>query len=189
LNDDVPALFHIRAIDPNAEVEIDLVAQRMRATLIEVEVEGEDVGTALYTMDWLRDRVRWHHKNPAVTAAVLLATNDASQIVGHTIVRQETGASGEPYGYVSTTYVDPAWRRRGIADALLVAGETWFHQHGLQDYATVTSSTNDKLIRLYRKHAYHVTAERRHDTMGTVMISLTKHVPNVDQTDAVGRGT
>lgn len=50
--------LRIRALDPGSEAEIDLVAQRMRRTLI--DVEGEETGTALYTMEWLRDQVRFH---------------------------------------------------------------------------------------------------------------------------------
>ena len=43
----------LRPISLADTVAIDLVAERMRATLI--EVEGEDAGGAMYSMDWLRD--------------------------------------------------------------------------------------------------------------------------------------
>ena len=42
---------HIRAIDPQSRAEVELVASRMRQTL--VEVLGEEVGGNMYTMDWL----------------------------------------------------------------------------------------------------------------------------------------
>jgi uncharacterized protein YqiB (DUF1249 family) len=50
--------FHLREIDPTSEAEIDLVARRMQATL--VEVEREEMGLSLRSVPWLRDRVRWH---------------------------------------------------------------------------------------------------------------------------------
>lgn len=51
----------IREIDPILINEIELVATRMRQTL--VEVLGPEKGTALYTMEWLLERVRWHLDN------------------------------------------------------------------------------------------------------------------------------
>ena len=56
----------IREIDPTSKEEISLVASRMRETLI--EVLGEERGTALYSMDWLRNRVLWH-LDPTQTSA------------------------------------------------------------------------------------------------------------------------
>ena len=55
--------MHIGGINAESESEIYLVAQRMRASL--VEVEGERTGTALYTLDWLRERVRLHFEQSA----------------------------------------------------------------------------------------------------------------------------
>src|SRR5438034_4585227 len=93
----------IRELDPLAEQEINLVAQRMRDTLI--EVEGPDVGAALYSMDWLRERVRWHLNLQTALAKVFLAVQDDGKVIGHTIVRKEVDPQGSPYGLFSTTYV------------------------------------------------------------------------------------
>jgi len=162
--------FHIRAIDPNSVAEIDLVAQRMRATLI--EVEGEETGTAVYSMDWLRERVRWHLDSSQVKAQVFLAANAQGDILGHTIVRQEFEENGNSYGLVSTTFVAPDARRSGVADKLLQAGEDWMRSLGLGSCATWTSSTNLKLIRMYVKHGYRQTATHVHETTGTLMVRL-----------------
>ena len=166
--------FHIRAINPLSAAEIDLVAQWMRATLI--EVEGEDTGTALYSMDWLRERVRWHLDADQVAACVLLVEGKMGLILGHTIVRREFEQDGREYGLVSTTYVLPESRRLGVAEALLRAGEEWMRSLGLGSSATWTSSTNLKLIRIYEKHGYRQTATYVHDTTGTLMVKLERNL-------------
>ena len=153
--------------------EIDIVANRMRTTLI--EVEGEEVGTALYSLDWLRERVRWHLGNPAVQAKVLLATSDG-EIIGHTIVRREAEAFAAEFGLISTTYVCPEFRGLGVATALLEAGERWFASLKLRSYATWTSSANSQLIKLYEKHGYTVTERHPHEVTNTLMVRLTKDV-------------
>lgn len=162
----------IRAIDPASDAQIDLVAQRMRLTLI--EVEGEAAGTALYTMDWLRERVRWHLDPALATAQVFLAISSASEIVGHTIVRVESDGEGGHFGLFSTTYVQPESRRYGVADALLLHGEQWMLAHGLPSAATWTSASNIKLIRLYAKHGYAMTERHTHDVTATEMVKLAR---------------
>ena len=171
---EVPPL-DIRPIDPGSQAEVDLVAHRMRLTLI--EVEGEATGTALYTIDWLRDRVRFHLDGAQCTGTVLLAEGRAGEVVGHTILRREQHEDGRAFGLVATTYVDPAWRRRGIAERLLDAGEAWFRGQGLAEFATWTSATNAPLVGLYRRHGYEITAEHIHDVTATRMVRLTRTEP------------
>jgi GNAT superfamily N-acetyltransferase len=166
--------FHIRAINPLSVAEIDLVAERMRATLI--EVEGEETGTALYSMDWLRERVLWHLDATQVAARVLLAEDNTWVILGHTIVRREFEQDGREYGLISTTYVLPESRRLGVAETLLRAGEEWMRYLGLGSSATWTSSTNLKLIRMYEKHGYRQTATNVHETTGTIMVKLERNL-------------
>src|SRR5262249_43442082 len=114
--------MRIRDIDPTSTVEVDLVAQRMLQTLI--EVEGPARGSSLYTMEWLVARVRWHLDPKVCRGRVLLAELPHKQVAGHTIVRLESTESAQ-FGLVSTTYIDPAHRRTGVASALLVYSERW----------------------------------------------------------------
>jgi GNAT superfamily N-acetyltransferase len=163
-------LFTIRPINALDAAEIEWVAQGMRATLI--EVEGEAVGTALYDLDWLRDRVRQHLDGRVAAAQVLLAEDAQGRFLGYTIVRREGEAAEASYGLVSTTYVAPPARRQGLADALLQAGEQWMQSRHLPHSATWTSATNTPLIRLYAKHGYVQTATHDHVTTGTPMVRL-----------------
>jgi GNAT superfamily N-acetyltransferase len=154
------------------EARIDLVAHRMRLTLI--EVEGEANGTALYTLDWLRERVRWHLDHQACTGAVLLVERNDGEVAGHTIVRVEHDEKGERFGLFSTTYVDPAQRGLRLADQLLQHGEQWMRAQGLDRAATWTSSTNVKLIKLYARHGYAEDQRGAHPQTGTVMVRLAR---------------
>ncbi len=141
----------IRALASSADAEIALVAARMRDTLI--EVLGEERGGAMYSMEWLDDRVR-HHLDPARCEGAVFLAEIGDEIVGHTIVRVETDEDGSTFGLFSTTYVLPAHRRASVASQLLDAGERWMVERDLAHAATYTSDTNTKLIRLYETRGY-----------------------------------
>ncbi|WP_269531451.1 GNAT family N-acetyltransferase [Chitinimonas sp. BJYL2] len=169
-----PAAIRIRPINPASDIEITLVAARMRATLI--EVEGEAAGTAMYSLDWLQDRVRFHLDGRAQAAQVLLAELPDGQIAGHTIVRVEQAGEAGHHGLFSTSYVAPEHRRGGIASALLGAGEDWLLSQHVPELATWTSATNHGLIALYARFGYAVTETHPHATTGTAMVRLTRRV-------------
>lgn len=164
----------IREIDANATDEIDLVAARMRATV--VEVEGEENADRLHSREWIRERLLWHVTGTDVVAKVLVASISGHGIVGHTILQRETDTAGQAFGLFSTSYVAPEHRRQGIANALLEAGEAWFATLGLNAFATWTSSTNSKLIRLYERHGYRITESGPNDVTGTQMVRLSKTI-------------
>ena len=160
----------IRPLDRGSAGEIETVAGRMRLTLM--EVEGEAVGGSLYTLDWLRVRVRWHLDPAACTGEVFVAEAPGEGIVGHTIVRLEQDEGGDPFGLFSTTYVVPAWRRHGVAAALLDCGQAWLRGHGMSSISTWTSATNTPLIELYARHGYAEVERGDHPSTGTTMVRL-----------------
>ena len=165
--------MHIRDIDPASTAEVELVARRMRETL--VEVEGPERGSTMYTMDWLVARVRWHLDGKSCRGRVLVAELPGKEIAGHTIIRVEPAESGS-FGLVSTTYVDPAHRRTGLASAFLDRSERWFREEGMPSCCTWTSGTNEKLIALYERHGYAITESGANDITGTVMVKLSKRL-------------
>lgn len=142
----------VQPLDPVDDAGIALVAQRMRATL--EEVLGAERGHAMYSLDWLQQRVRWHLDPEHCTGAVFLATDTAGVVVGHTIVRVETALSST--GLFSSTYVVPAARRGGVAALLLDRGERWMRDHRLTRAATNTAATNGPLISLYQDRGYRI---------------------------------
>lgn len=169
---DATASFVLRDFDRACMADVDWVVQGMHRTL--VEVEGEK-GRETYSMTWARGRLHEMLDRPSPFGArVFLAVDatDARRIVGHTILRLNAMPDGRVYGLVSTTYVDPAHRRAGIADALLARGEVWIREQGMTEAATWTSAANVKLIRLYEKHGFAITETG--EAGGSAMVRLTK---------------
>ncbi len=165
--------FVLRDLDPLSAADVEWVAHGMHLTL--VEVEGEK-GRQLFPLEKTRERLR-ELLDPArpepAHVYLAVAEDDATRILGHTILRLSALPDGRPYGLVSTTYVDPAHRRGGIADRLLDRGEAWIRARGMPEAATWTSATNTRLIRLYEKHGYAIT-ERAPHANGTMMVRLGK---------------
>ncbi len=151
------APISIRPLDPTDAALVELVAQRMRLTLI--EVLGETRGTELYEMDWLRERLRWHVDPSSSDSLVLLAHSEDDEVHGHTIVRVEATQEQPPFGLFSTTFVVPERRRDGIAMRLIEVGEEWLQEQGMTRFVTDTSVSNVKLIRLFEQRGYAITLE------------------------------
>jgi len=169
-----PENLRIREISQQSRAEVGLVARWMWDTL--VEIEGEENAARLHTLDWIRERVLWHLHEPKVCGKVLLATIGDGEIIGHTILRRECHENASDFGLISTTYVLPQFRRRGVADRLLLAGEAWFKSLRLSRCSTWTSAANSKLIRLCEKHGYAITERARHEVTGTPMVNLSKQL-------------
>lgn len=167
-----------RPIHRDSVAEIDLVASRMRLTLM--EVLGPERGAEMYDTNWLVNRVLWH-LDPANTAEVFLAETADQTIVGHTIVRVDQSPTPPEYPYqqehpkygiFSTTYVVPELRRAGLANHLLETGESWIRAQG-QGYAvTDTAADNGKLQHLFEKRGYSIIV--REGEMVRLGKSLTK---------------
>lgn len=163
--------FILRDLEPASQADVEWVARGMHLTL--VEVEGAKGGEA-YPIARTRQRLSELLDPTRHVSHVFLAVSqdDPSAIAGHTIVRINAMPDGRRYGLVSTTWVDPAYRRSGIADALLDRGEAWIRAQGMTEAATWTSATNLRLIRLYEKHGFALTETGEND--GTMMVRLTK---------------
>jgi GNAT superfamily N-acetyltransferase len=172
-SDATPGGHRIRAIDPSSPAEVDLVAVRMRQTLI--EVLGEERGRAFYTMAWLRRRVLWHLNPDKSTAQVFLSENSAGHVTGHTIVRVERDDDGREIGLFSTFFVEPESRRTAVATSLLRRGEEWMRQHGMTEAVTYTSDSNVKLINLLGKHGYKIVDS------GSEMVRLAKPLQSLEE--------
>jgi GNAT superfamily N-acetyltransferase len=139
--------------------ELDWVASRMRATL--VEVLGAERGGLMYTLDWLRARAQQH-----VDQGCVFLAHEGSRLLGHTIVRMET----RDLGLFSTTWVEPHARRQGAAAVLLDHGERWLLAQGATTLATNTSGSNTPLVHLFERRGYRITTRTKE------MVQLTRAV-------------
>jgi GNAT superfamily N-acetyltransferase len=165
----VSSRTQIREIDPESADEISLVASRMRQTL--VEVLGEEKGVALYSMDWLIERVRWHLDPRKTRAKVFLAGDRFGQIVAHAIARVEYDDQAKAFGYFSTIFVEPKSRSQGIAGRLLEKVESWFKAMEMPKIVYNTAGNHSKLIRLLERRGYRITHRE------SEMVQLTQQLP------------
>ena len=154
--------IQIRPIDRFSTAEIELVASRMRLTL--EEVLGKDKGQSMYSIDWLINRVQ-QHINGELDGEVFLSLNSTGVITGHTIVRVDSDENETPFGLFSTIYVIPADRKHTIASQLINYGELWMREKGLSKFSTYTSTTNIKLINLFRKRGYEIAGKDNQKNM------------------------
>lgn len=146
----------VRRLEPDERATIDLIARRMRLTL--VEVLGDDRADEMFDHADLVARVEWHldRFDPERHADVFVASDASGRITGHTLVRMERDDPFEtqPVGLFATTYVVPAARRSGVASALLRRGELWMRRQGLDTAVTFTDPSNERLRLLYARHGY-----------------------------------
>ncbi|MBY0413048.1 MAG: GNAT family N-acetyltransferase [Bdellovibrionales bacterium] len=155
----------IREINPKSEFEIDLVAHRMQQTLI--EVLGYEKGEAMYSIDWLRDRVKWHLDQSTNDGQVFLIENQDQEIVGHAIVRVDFGSS---FGYFSTIFIEPASRKNGLAKKLIKHVETWFKERKTPRIIYNTGTHHIAIIKLFESHGYKISLEQ------SEMVQLSKNL-------------
>ncbi len=134
--------MRLRPLNAGEAAEVELLASRMRDTL--VEVLGEARGSGMVDHDWLVERVRFH----ARVGLVVVAERDGA-IVGHAMAREEDGV-----GHFSTIYVEPASRRAGVAGALVRRVDAWFAERGLPSARYSTDQDNAPLLALFAKHGY-----------------------------------
>jgi len=160
--------LQLRSLEAARPAELEWVARGMQATLI--EVEGEAIGRSLHSLDWLRERVRWHLSHPCAAVWLVLS---GERIVGHSIVRAE-GQGADRHGLVATTYVLPEARRRGIAQRLLSHDEQWMRAQGLDESRTWTGANNRPLIALYERQGYRITQRVLHESTRTPMVCLAR---------------
>lgn len=141
----------VRPIDARSERERQWVAERMRDTLI--EVLGAERGASMFSRQWLLDRVE-QHLDGRLDGAVFVVCAEGDAIVGHSIVRRERDERHGLHGYISTSYVAPTHRRRGLARALVRADEQWFRERSLERFVTHTHPDNGGLRALFRSLGY-----------------------------------
>ncbi|CAA9549497.1 MAG: hypothetical protein AVDCRST_MAG18-184 [uncultured Thermomicrobiales bacterium] len=87
--------------------------------------------------------------------AVLIATDDAGIRLGFVHLRPDlSGLTGEWQGYVNALAVTPAAEGRGVAQALLAAGEAWAREQGFRHLALDTFGANGRARVLYARWGF-----------------------------------
>ena len=90
---------------------------------------------------------------PNSSGIVLLARSDTDGIIGFAelMVRSDhvNGCETSPVAFLEGIYVDPAYRRQGVARALVDAAKQWGRERGCAEFAS------DALIDNHASHAFH----------------------------------
>lgn len=66
-------------------------------------------------------------------------------------IRQDyvEGCNSKPVGYIEGIYVDPAYRKKGIARRLVERGEEWARMQGCREMGSDTELTNEASLRFH----------------------------------------
>lgn len=137
----------IRPLNPNSKQEIDLVADQMQKTL--VDVMGPEKGTNYYSKSWLKERVKYHI-DLADDAVVFVACDD-NKVIGQAIVRIELDKDKLKYGYFSTIYIQPKYRQQGVASELVKKIINWCSNKRLPYIVYNTAKNHQKMKSLLLK--------------------------------------
>ena len=81
---------------------------------------------------------------------------EGETLVGFAALREEGDV-----GYLSLIAVDPAYRRQGIAAALLADGEAWCRERGLTRLLLEVRASNTGAQAFYAAHQFEIIARRR----------------------------
>jgi len=83
-----------------------------------------------------------------------VAVNESGKIVGFHFLNQFKGSHGLLAANVQTLWVDPEYRRRGIAKTLKDRGETWAKENKLDHISTFVHAKNSSMSKLNQSLGY-----------------------------------
>lgn len=105
-------------------------------------------------MEWLRDRVLWHLDSKNTNGKVYVVAAKG-QVIAHAIARVDQ--TPEVFGYFSTLFVEPSFRRTGLAKALVDHVERWFRSENMPFILYNTASSHHTLINLFEKKGFSIS--------------------------------
>src|ERR1043165_9948652 len=140
--------IHIREIDKESESELRVVTERCMSAILETIPEFEsDESLAKkslpnFTFAQMQQMIRNDFDDPMKRIAV--ATIEGA-VVGQSLYSIKKDEAGQLYGFCFSRYVNPDFRRKGVARALLVDAIKWFQDNNVTYIIAHTHTTNIKL--------------------------------------------
>ncbi len=83
-----------------------------------------------------------------------VATTDGGKIVGYHFMNQFTSPHGVQAADVQTLWVDPDFRKQGIATALKKRGENWAREHKLDHISSFVHGKNSSMFALNQNFGF-----------------------------------
>lgn len=102
--------------------------------------------------------------SPMWAVGTSIAAFDGSELVGNVSVYwsdDEIAQSGVKAGYTEYIFVRPAWRGRGIAQAMITEGMRYLKSHGIEQARLEVRAFNEGALGVYKKLGYQVARETR----------------------------
>lgn len=144
--------FEYRRMNTADPVEILSIAERdiLIPTLFDPDLQP--------TPTMLSDRVESLGKMRSEDFAYV-AVDSSGHVVGFHLIRKDT-FFGRPVGNVSTLWVDPDHRRKGVAKNLKLRAERWGREQGLYCLYTHTFARNEPTVDLNKKLGFEIISYR-----------------------------
>ncbi len=161
-------MISIRNLKAGEDKILDLVAKRCIKTVLETIPEFDNNRRAV--------KKRFAQFSPkdlsrqiAVEAKkrnhkILVAENEKGKVLGHSIVAIKKDTNGVSYGLCFSRYVEPKYRRTGVASQLLEEAEKWWKKRNVA-YVIAHSHTSNRPVKgLFRKFGYEVSKGQHNGT-------------------------
>tara|TARA_X000000950_G_C13771636_1_gene601274 strand:+ start:185 stop:721 length:537 start_codon:yes stop_codon:yes gene_type:complete len=151
--------YLIRDIDPKKHKEIDLTVNRAMQTVLETipEFKGAPENALKvwpnFTFDKMKEMFIKDYSNPDHRTLFLVDTSK-DFIIGHAICSIKRDEELNKYGYCFSRYIDPEYRKRGLATKLLKEQEKWYVEKSAKYILAETHENNSKLKGLFEKQGY-----------------------------------
>lgn len=94
-----------------------------------------------------------------------VAVNENKKIVGYHFLNQFKGPHGILAASIQTLWVDPEYRRQGIAKTLKKRGETWAKENNLDHISTFVHAKNSSMTALNNELGYELVGYKLKKSM------------------------
>ena len=149
--------FRVRPLDPTSDAEINTsVSFGMLAVLETVPSARRDPSVVPY-FTFAEMRANYAASCGLPDRCFLFAEAPDGLVVGQSAMKTLRDEDGRLYGYFSTRYVLPRFRRQGLGQRLLDEGLGWMRAQGAEYAVAHTHATNEPLLGLFRRNGFEAT--------------------------------
>ncbi len=149
--------YQIREIDKESFKELKLVTERCMETVLETipEFQGDTTiakeSLSNFSFEQMSNMIQKDFTDPNKRIMVAVA---GDELIGHAIYSVKKDDDNVLYGFCYSRYVEPSYRRQGVASMLMENAIEWFRQEKVSYLYAQTHITNIKLQGLFKKFGF-----------------------------------